>query len=75
MTSAYGAAGTLVLVLPWVYYAALVIFFGAELTQVRASTYGAGVKPTENAQVLGEGPSPQPGVQTPPPPRKAKEAR
>ncbi|NQV24162.1 MAG: YihY/virulence factor BrkB family protein [Rhodopirellula sp.] len=33
--SAYGAAGALVLVLAWVYYSAIVLLFGAELTQCR----------------------------------------
>jgi membrane protein len=33
--SAYGAAGSIVVLLVWVYYASLIVFFGAELTQVR----------------------------------------
>jgi membrane protein len=47
--SAYGAAGSLVVVLLWVYYSALIFFFGAEFTQVYATTYGAGVTPDEHA--------------------------
>lgn len=39
--SAYGAAGSLVIVLVWVYYAAQILFFGAELTQVYASRHGS----------------------------------
>jgi membrane protein len=31
--SAYGAAGSLVALLVWVYYSALIFFFGAEFTQ------------------------------------------
>jgi membrane protein len=50
VTSAYGAASSLVLV--WVYYSALIFFFGAEFTQVYANTYGRGVKPDQNAQVI-----------------------
>jgi membrane protein len=36
-TSAYGAAGSLVALLIWIYYSAQIIFFGAELVQVRRS--------------------------------------
>jgi membrane protein len=39
--SAYGAAGSLVIVLAWVYYSAQVFFFGAEFTQVYANTFGS----------------------------------
>jgi membrane protein len=35
-TSAYGAAGSLVLILLWVYYSAQIILFGAEFTYVYA---------------------------------------
>ena len=33
-SSAYGTAGTLVILLFWIYYSSLIFFFGAELTQV-----------------------------------------
>jgi hypothetical protein len=59
VTSAYGAAGSLVVVLLWVYYLALIFFFGAEFTQVYASVYGAGVEPADNAQPLSTGAHPQ----------------
>jgi membrane protein len=39
--SPYGAAGSLVALLVWVYYSALIVFFGAELTQVNARQRGA----------------------------------
>jgi membrane protein len=39
--SAYGAAGSLVVLLAWVYYSAQVFFFGAEFTQVYANTFGS----------------------------------
>ncbi len=61
VTSAYGAASSLVLILLWVYYSALIVFFGAEFTRVYASVYGAGVAPTDNAQPLSAGTRPQPG--------------
>jgi membrane protein len=39
--SAYGAAGSLVVVLVWVYYSAQVFFFGAEFTHVYAQAQAA----------------------------------
>lgn len=47
--SAYGAAGSLVALVVWVYYSAQILFFGAELTQVYAKRFGSGIVPTENA--------------------------
>src|SRR5438477_5877869 len=41
VASAYGAAGSLVLLLVWVYYSAQILFFGAELTQVWARRHGS----------------------------------
>ena len=43
--SAYGAAGSLVIILVWVYWSAQILFFGAEFTQVYASRSGAAVEP------------------------------
>ena len=39
--SAYGPAGSLVLILAWVYYASLVLLFGAEFTEAYAHRYGS----------------------------------
>lgn len=39
--SAYGAAGSLVILLVWVYWSAQILFLGAEYTQVYARTYGS----------------------------------
>lgn len=39
--SSYGAAGSLAVLLLWVYYSALVLFFGAEFTQVYARSRGS----------------------------------
>jgi membrane protein len=39
--SAYGAAGSMVVLLVWVYYSALSMFFGAEFTQTWATRQGA----------------------------------
>lgn len=49
--SAYGAAGSLVIVLVWVYYSAQILLFGAEFTQVYANSVGARIVPSENAVV------------------------
>jgi membrane protein len=57
--SAYGAAGSLVIILLWVYYSALIFFFGAEFTQVYANTYGAGVRPDEHAVAVSEKAQPE----------------
>jgi membrane protein len=48
--SSFGAAGSLVILLLWVYYSAQILFLGAEYTQVRASIKGAGVKPASYAE-------------------------
>jgi membrane protein len=41
VTSTYGAAGSLVLILIWVYYSALFFFFGAEFTKIYARRFGS----------------------------------
>lgn len=43
--SVYGAAGSLIVVLLWVDYSALIILFGAEFTYVYAKTYGVPIVP------------------------------
>lgn len=45
VSSAYGAAGSLVVILLWVYYSAQVIFLGAEFTQVYSRMFGSGIVP------------------------------
>jgi membrane protein len=47
--SAYGAAGSLLVLLVWVYYSGVVVLFGAELTQVYAAELGGGIVPDEHA--------------------------
>ena len=41
VASTFGAAGSLVLLLLWIYYSAQILFFGAEFTQVYANQYGS----------------------------------
>lgn len=43
-SSVYGAAGSLVVILLWVYYSAQIIFIGAEFTQVYARRYGSAIE-------------------------------
>jgi membrane protein len=48
--STYGAAGSLIVFLVWVYYSAQILLFGAELTQVYARKYGTKIIPKHHAQ-------------------------
>jgi len=41
VASAYGAAGSLVIILLWVYYSAQIMFFGAAFTRVCATRFGS----------------------------------
>jgi membrane protein len=50
VASAYGAAGSLVILLVWVYYSAQILFFGAEFTKVYAKEYGSGLQPESDAE-------------------------
>ena len=47
--SAYGAAGSLIVILVWVYYTAAILYFGAEYTQVYAECYGGKISPATYA--------------------------
>jgi membrane protein len=70
--SAYGAAGSLVVLLVWVYYSALIFFFGAEFTQAWATQHH-GVAPQPHAT---PGAAPQTkGDATPQPPRGPRATR
>lgn len=51
-SSAYGAAGSLVVLLAWIYYSAQILFLGAEFTQVYARHYGSGVEPESYAEYV-----------------------
>ncbi len=48
-SSIYGAAGSLVVLLTWLYYSAVIFFFGAELTQAYARQRGSRIEPSEHA--------------------------
>lgn len=49
-TSAFGAAGSVILILLWVYYSAQILFLGAEFTQVYSSEYGMGANTESGAK-------------------------
>jgi membrane protein len=49
IASAYGAAGSLVIIVVWVYYSAQILLFGAEFTKVYVKRRGSGFAPAETA--------------------------
>ncbi|MBX2922319.1 MAG: YihY/virulence factor BrkB family protein [Chitinophagaceae bacterium] len=49
MSSAYGAAGSVILILLWVYYSAIILYFGAIFTRVYAIHKGSHIYPNEYA--------------------------
>ena len=52
--SAYGAAGSLIVILVWIYYSAQILFLGAEFTQVYANRYGSRIRPDRDAEPVTE---------------------
>jgi membrane protein len=50
VASPYGVAGSLVLILVWVYYSAQIFLFGAEFAQVYANSRGRAFSPSKHAQ-------------------------
>jgi len=48
-TSTYGAAGSIILILLWIYYTAAILYIGAEYTQVYAEAVGSRIEPAEYA--------------------------
>lgn len=53
-SSAYGAAGSLLVLLAWVYYSSQILFLGAEFTKVYANYYGTQFRPSRGAILLSE---------------------
>ena len=49
-TSSYGAAGTIIFIMLWINYTCLILFFGAEFTQVYAREHGEPIKPSSHAK-------------------------
>ncbi|MBI3861912.1 MAG: YihY/virulence factor BrkB family protein [Planctomycetia bacterium] len=52
VASAYGAAGSLVVLIIWTYYSAQILYFGAELTWVTARRRGTRTVPARNAELI-----------------------
>jgi membrane protein len=43
--STYGAAGSLIILLLWIYFSAMILYFGAELTKAYAIEFGSAILP------------------------------
>jgi len=69
--SAYGAAGSLVVILVWVYWSAQILFFGAEFTQVYAREQGS----HRHAARVEKSPRPTPVALLPAAPAPARRSR
>jgi membrane protein len=52
VASAYGAAGSLVVMLIWVYYSAQILLFGAEFSRVYTRNQGRQIRPSANAVAM-----------------------
>lgn len=52
VNTTYGAAASLIIILLWVYYSAIILYFGAEFTQAYADHLGSGIKPREYAVLI-----------------------
>jgi len=52
--STFGAAGSLVILLLWVYYSSIILYFGAEFTKAYAIKYGDAIHPNEYAVTMKE---------------------
>nr|MBA3972282.1 YihY/virulence factor BrkB family protein [Bacteroidota bacterium] len=48
--SAYGAAGSVILILLWVSYSSMIVFFGAEFVKQYAVYHGNEILPTKDAE-------------------------
>ncbi len=47
--STYGAAGSLVILMLWIYYSSIILYFGAEFTKAYAVKYGSNIYPNQYA--------------------------
>ncbi|MFD0766403.1 YihY/virulence factor BrkB family protein [Mucilaginibacter lutimaris] len=50
--SAYGTAGSIIVILVWIYYTAAILYIGAEFTQVYAEAQGSHIEPADYAVVV-----------------------
>ncbi|MET0390166.1 MAG: YhjD/YihY/BrkB family envelope integrity protein, partial [Polyangiales bacterium] len=73
--SAFGAAGSVVAFVVWVYYVSQILFMGAEFTQVYARMLGKPIAPDKHAIPAGEKPEAHPELEPESTPAPAPEAR
>ena len=52
VASVYGAAGSMIVILLWVYYSSIIFLYGAEATQLSATALGWRIEPIEAAEQL-----------------------
>lgn len=52
VASSFGAAGSVVIVLAWIYYSACILFFGAEITKGYTRKFGSGIVPNSRAVLI-----------------------
>jgi membrane protein len=45
----YGTAASVIIILTWIYYSAMILYFGAEFTKIYALHSGEGIKPKQTA--------------------------
>ncbi len=50
LTTLYGAAGSVIILMVWVYYSSIILYLGAEFTKVHAKLYGGKIQPNEFAE-------------------------
>jgi len=69
----YGASASVIIILTWVYYASIILYFGAEFTKVYTMRFGSGISPGDSAVfiVKREAKEISPEPLTPPPVEKA----
>lgn len=49
IATVYGAAGSIMIIMVWVYYSSIILYLGAEFTKVYAKIYGGKILPNEYA--------------------------
>ncbi len=52
VATVYGAAGSVIIILIWVYYSAIILYFGAEFTKVYANGHGSKIIPNDYAVAI-----------------------
>ena len=50
LTTLYGAAGSIIIIMVWVYYSSIILYLGAEFTKVHANLFGRKIQPNEFAE-------------------------